>query len=133
MKYLLLFTIIIFTSCGSGTHQFAKAENSLDAGREFIDAILKGNFEKANFYMLNDEANKKLLLEYQTKYNLQSREEKLGLNQSEIIILQVEDISDKETIINYSNSFDKIKHKIKVINKNGDWFVDFKYTFDGNL
>ncbi|MDE3144731.1 MAG: DUF4878 domain-containing protein [Bacteroidota bacterium] len=133
MKYLLLFTIILFISCSGGTHQFAKAENALDAGREFIDAILKGNFEKANFYMLNDEANKKLLLGYQTKYNLQSREEKLGLNQSEIIILQVEDVSDKETIINYSNSFDKIKHKIKVINKNGDWFVDFKYTFDGNL
>lgn len=133
MKYLLLFTIIIFTSCNDGTHQFAKAENALDAGREFIDAILKGNFEKAKFYMLDDDTNKKLLLQYQTKYNLQSKGEQLGLNQSEIIILQVEDISDKETIINYSNSFDRIKHKIKVINKNSDWFVDFKYTFDGNL
>ncbi len=133
MKYLLLLSIILFSSCNGGTHQFAKAENALDAGREFIDAILKTNFDKANFYMLNDEKNKKLLQQYQTKYNLQSKEEKLQLNQSVINILQVEDINEKETIINYSNSFDKIAHKIKVIYKNGDWFVDFKYTFDGNL
>jgi len=133
MKYLILIASIIIVSCNSGHRQFAKAENALDAGREFIDATLKGDFDKANFYMLLNEENKILLQQYQSKYNTQSKEEQFGLKQSVINILQVNDVTEKETIINYSNSFDKKVHKVKVINKNGDWFVDFKYTFDGNL
>ena len=109
------------------------AENALDAGREFIDATLKGDFDKANFYMLQDGENKKLLQQYQTKYNAESKETQFALKQSVINILEVADVTENETIINYSNSFDKKAHKVKVILTNGNWFVDFKYTFDGNL
>ncbi len=109
------------------------AENALDAGREFIDATLKGDFDKANFYMIQDAENKKLLQQYQTKYNAAPKETQFALNQSVINILEVADVTEKETIINYSNSFDKKAHKVKVILANGNWFVDLKYTFDGNL
>ena len=125
--------MLLFTACNSTNQQFAKAENALDAGREFIDAILKGNFEKASFYMLQDEKNIGLLKQYQTKYRIQNKETQTQLQQSVINILQIEDVSENETIINYSNSFDKVVHKIKVVKKNSDWLVDFTSTFDGNL
>lgn len=133
MKYLILIASLVIVSCNSGKRQFPKAENALDAGREFIDATLKGDFEKAGFYMLSDEENKKLLQQYQTKYNTQSKQDQFALKQSVINILEVNDVSEKETIINYSNSFNKVAHKIKVVNVNGNWLADFKYTFDGNL
>lgn len=125
--------MLVCTACNSTNQQFAKAENALDAGREFIDALLKGNIEKASFYMLQDEKNVALLKQYQKKYSQQNKEEQTQLQQSVINILQVEDVSENETIINYSNSFDKIAHKIKVVKKNSDWLVDFTSTFDGNL
>ena len=45
MKYLILIASLVIVSCNSGKRQFPKAENALDAGREFIDATLKGDFE----------------------------------------------------------------------------------------
>ena len=133
MKYLILIASLLIVSCNSGKRQFTMAENALDAGREFIDATLKGDFDKADFYMLQDAENKKLLQQYQSKYKAEPTETQFAVKQSVINILEVADVTEKETIINYSNSFDKKTHKVKVILTNGNWFVDFKYTFDGNL
>jgi hypothetical protein len=132
MKYLFFIAILAIASC-SNQHQYAKAENAFDAGREFIDALLKGDFDKASFYMAADEQNKKLLEQYERKYNAQSSEIKKQYYQSVINILSVDDITEQETIINYSNSYDKKAHKVKVKFINGSWFIDFKFTFDGNL
>jgi hypothetical protein len=132
MKYFFFIALLAIASC-SNQHQYTKAENALDAGREFIDALLKGDFTKASFYMAADEQNKKLLEQYETKYNAQSSEIKKQYYQSVINILSVEDITERETTINYSNSYDKIAHKIKAKFINGTWFIDFKFTFDGSL
>src|SRR6266540_2671012 len=61
----LRFVIVIFCCailCYCNAKKYSKAENALDAGREFIDGCLKGDFEKAAFYMLDDDRNKELLL-----------------------------------------------------------------------
>ena len=50
-----------------------------------------------------------------------------------IIINEDAALNDTMHIINYSNSYDKIARKVKVIQRNGNWLVDFKYTFNGNL
>lgn len=132
MKYFFFIALLVIASC-SNQHQYSTAENALDAGREFIDALLKGDFDKASFYMAADEKNKKLLEQYESKYKAQSSEIKTQYYQSVINILSVEDITEKETIINYSNSYDKIAHKIKAKFINGTWIIDFKFTFDGSL
>ncbi len=132
MKYLLILALSVITSCNLH-HQYTKAENALDAGREFINALLQGDFDKASFYMLQDDENNKLLRQFGQKYRKQSAENKRQYQQAVINIFEVDEVTGKETIINYSNSYDKIGHKVKIVNVNGYWMVDFKYTFDGNL
>ena len=61
-QYIQLLLIILLASCQS-THQYPAAADALDAAREFIDASIRGDFEKANAYLLQDEKNKQLLKE----------------------------------------------------------------------
>ena len=132
MKQLLLLLILFTTSCKSST-SYENASNALDAGREFIDASLKGDFAKAYFYMLQDAENKKLLDKIETDYREKDRDGREQYRQASINIGEVTDITDKETIINYSNTYDKIGKKLKVVFINNKWVVDFKYTFNPNL
>jgi hypothetical protein len=125
-----VFCCIILCNCNQ---KYSKAENALDAGREFIDGCLKGDFDKATYYMLDDTQNKKLLLEQKRNYDGKSKQEKLEYSQASIIINEDATINDSTHIINYQNSYDKIGRKVKVILNNNKWLVDFKYTFNGNL
>ena len=132
----LRFVIIIFCCailCYCNAKKYSKAENALDAGREFIDGCLKGDFEKAAFYMLDDDRNKELLLAQKRNYEGKNKQEKMQYNNASIIINEDATLNDSTHIINYQNSYDKIGRKIKVIFHNSTWLVDFKYTFNGNL
>lgn len=109
------------------------AENALDAGREFIDACLKGDFSKAKFYMLDDSTNSGHLNRAETKFRNLDKEGRQQLRTASINISEVSDIDTTQTIIYYSNSFDQQPLKIKVIKQKEEWLVDFKYTFNPNL
>src|SRR3954452_2031118 len=124
-----IFYCAVLCSCNQ---KYSKAENALDAGREFIDGCLKGDFDKAAYYMLDDAQNKKLLLEQKRNYESKSKEDKQEYGQASIIINEDATINDSTHIINYENSYDKIGRKVKVILNNNKWLADFKYTFSGN-
>jgi hypothetical protein len=109
------------------------ATTPFDAGREFIDACLKGDFERAGYYMVQDEENKKLLQEATSNYRSKTASQKQKFNEASIQNVTLENLSEKELIINYSNSYDRVGRKVKVIQQNGQWLVDFKYTFNPNL
>jgi len=128
ISFILCFGIV----CCSAKH-YTTAENALDAGREFIDACLKGDFDKASYYMLQDEKNKSFLLQQKRNYDAKGKKEKEEYNNASIIIFEDATVNDSTHIINYQNSYDKVGRKVKVIQQNNEWFVDFKYTFDGNL
>lgn len=84
--------------------------------------------------MLPDEDNNYWLTKISEQYNKYSEQEKAGFSQSSINILEVSDVvADSVTIINYTNSYKKQPQIIKIIKYNGEWKVDFKYTFSGNL
>jgi len=131
MKRLLLVFIssVLLLSCNS----YPKAESPLDAAREFIDACLKGDFDKANFYMLQDDENKAQLDKVKANYHSRSASERKEYNEANIVILEDDAVNDSTEIINYKNSYDKIARKARVIQRNGIWLVDLKYTFNGNL
>lgn len=132
MKAVLYFVMafLLFTSCGS---KYPPSENAFDAGREFIDACLKGDFNKASFYMLQNATNNNILDSLQKEYNAKSTTLQQQYKSASIIIDQEETFSDSIHIIYYKNSYDKVAHKIKVVKSNDNWLVDFKYTFNGNL
>jgi hypothetical protein len=130
MRWLLLVCIsMLLFSCNS----YPKAEDPLDAAREFIDACLKGDFDKANFYMLQDNENKAMLDKVKVNYKSRTATERDQYKEANIIILEEDAVNDSTEIINYKNSYDNIARKTRVINRNGTWQVDLKYTFNGNL
>ncbi|MDE3125460.1 MAG: hypothetical protein KGK14_08090 [Bacteroidota bacterium] len=132
MKYLLFILSLVFFSCNSNS-EYPPAENAFDAGREFIQSYLKGDFKKANFYMLQDAENIAILKKVAAIYKTKPEEIKNQYRTASMNINSIEDISPTETIINYANSYDNVAHKVKVIFANGKWLVDLKYTLNGNL
>src|SRR6266498_2537002 len=103
----LRFVIIIFCCailCYCNAKKYSKAENALDAGREFIDGCLKGDFEKAAYYMLDNTNNNELLLAQKRNYDAKSKQEKMEYNNASIIIIEDAAINDSTHIINYRNS-----------------------------
>jgi hypothetical protein len=129
----LILLLLVFAACTGGNDEYPKAENAFDAGREFIDGCLKGDFNRAAFYMADDAENNRDLLQIKTTYKLKSQEQKQQYYQASIIVNEDATVSDSVHIINYMNSYDKIARKVKVVLRNNTWLVDFKYTFNGNL
>lgn len=133
MHKLTLVLLLFILSCNNKSSEYKKPENALDAGREFIDNSLKGHYNTAKRYMLIDEENVYWLNKVSNDYNKLSEQEKAGFSQASININEVADVSDSVTVINYTNSFKKRAQKVKVVKHKGEWVVDFKYTFSGNL
>lgn len=131
-RLIFLLACIVIFACNNDS-KYPKAENALDAGREFIDAFLKGNSEKAEAYMLMDEENKSLLKKLHKQLKNRNQEDQQGYKESSIIIGDVENLNENEVVIQYKSSYDRTGRKIKVINKDGEWLVDLKYTMNPNL
>lgn len=133
LKYFLLIAVIWLGACSNPEASYMPAENALDAGREFIDACLKGDFTKARFYMLDDSTNQGHLNRAETKFRGYDKEGRQQLRTASINISEVSDVDTNTTIIYYSNSFDQQPLKIKVVKQKEQWLVDFKYTYNPNL
>jgi hypothetical protein len=135
MKYsFLILAFILLFSCKNTEEEYHKPESAIDAGREFIQQTLKGKFNAANRYMLQDEDNQFWLAKWSKEFNKLSEQDKAGYARAAITIYEVNDVvPDSVTIINFSNSYKNRRQKIKVIKSNEEWKVDFKYTFSGNL
>lgn len=133
MRYITGFLLVVLLCNCGGNKIYPKAENALDAGREFIDGCLKGDFDKASFYMVNDSTNDNMMLNLKRKYNEKSAAQKKEYSEASITIFEDAVVNDSTHVINYQNSYDKVGHKVKVVLQNNTWSVDLKYTFDGNL
>jgi hypothetical protein len=131
-RLVFLLTAALVFSC-HGRSTYPKAENALDAGREFIDGFLKGDTRKAEAYMVDDEKNKALLARLHRQLRTSSADTREGYQQSSIIIGEVDEIAENEVIIQYKSSFDMTPKKIKVVKQNDRWLVDLKYTLNPNM
>ena len=124
MRKLLLLTLITLTAC-SGKHQeYRKAEDALDAGREYINACLQGDFARAAFYAVPDEKNESLLKNIEKSYRERDKEGRQQLRTASINISEVKELTDSSTDIHYNNSSDKEPHILHIIKRNGEWLVD---------
>lgn len=134
MKKVLTYLIVLlaFFACNE-PEGYKEAEDSLDAGREFIRAVLNGDYEKAALYINENEEDKELFNRYQQYMKKQPQKERLQLKSSSIIINKIEKLSDSVSILNFSNSHTMKPMEIKIIQSNKKWRVDFSFTFSGNL
>ncbi len=127
---LLFLSAIILYSCGQ-PEGIKKPEDALDAGREFVRSVLDGDYAKAEMYVLPDEEDIALYRRFRKYMKSQPEKERLGLKSASIQINKVEAVNDSVSVINYANSFEKEPADIRVVKKNGEWWVDFSYTFAG--
>ena len=123
---------VLIVSC-SQPEGFRKPEDALDAGREFIRSVLEGDYKKAELYVLPDEEDIRLFTRYRDYMKKRPGEELAALKSASIIINKVQELNDSVSIINYANSFAKKPVEIKVVRQEGEWWIDFSYTFSGNL
>ena len=132
-KAIIVWFVVLafFESCTNGNT--VHLTDPVEAGREFIDASLKGNYEVARKYILADSVNMEYLSIATRNFDIKlSPQQKEGYKNANIIIDSIQKISDSVTIINFSNTYKKSPAKIKLIRKNNEWLVDFKFTFSGN-
>lgn len=128
MKTLVFITAILLTACNGKQQDYHKAENAIDAGREYIQSCLQGDFSKAGFYLLPNEKNTQLLKEIEKSYREKDKEGRQQFRLASININEVTDINQTTTIIKYSNSFDKLPHTIQVVKQKEAWLVDLTNT-----
>jgi hypothetical protein len=133
-KLFILFACLfcLMASCNRPAG-FKKPEDGLDAGREFIRAVLDGDYKKGELYVLPDEEDLRIYKRYADYMKKRPAAELSSLKAANIIVNKVEPLNDSVQIINYANSFSRKPMDIKVVKKDNEWWVDFKYTFSGNL
>lgn len=124
MKSFSWIILILFASCTGKQPEYRKAEDALDAGREYINATLQGDFSRAAFYTVTDEKNKQLLLLTEKTYREKDKEGRQQFRTASINIAEVKELTDSTTAIHYSNSFDKEAHILQVVKRNQTWLVD---------
>ena len=128
---LALIAFLFFIGCNQ--NKKPDLSDPVSSGRGFIESSLKGNYDAAKDYILPDSLNLNYLDRLREFYKKMPSSEKEGLKNANIIINPTENINDSEVVINYSNTYKHIPSKIKMLRKNSEWRVDFKYTFSGNL
>lgn len=128
---VFLALVIITVSCKRSAEISRK--DPLESGRGFIESSLKGDYEEAEKYILQDSTNMEYFNGMKDFNSKRSNDEKKGYRDANILIDSTQQLSDSVTIIIYSNTYKNKSSKLKMIRKNNEWFVDFKYTFNGNL
>lgn len=124
MKRWIYIIAVLLVSCGGKQQGYRKADDALDAGREYINACMQGDFSKAAFYVLPGSENDQVLKNLEKLYREKDKEGRQQLRTASINISEVKDITDSSTEIHYNYSFDKSPHVLVVIKKNNDWLVD---------
>jgi hypothetical protein len=127
MKKIIPFAFLFFiTACNDSDK--SGSENDVDAARNFINAALAGDYNKARSFMLRDSANEEHMNLIE-RVNL-SPDEKKGLAGATINIHTIKKLNDSSTVVIYSNSFKNNWDTLKVVRNEGQWLVDFDYLFD---
>jgi hypothetical protein len=128
---LLTILVFVFYACSAGKDE--RPVTAMDTGRDFIRASLNGDFKEAQALVLNDTHNRQLFESYKQFYNRLSAEKKQNYRSASYEINKYLELNDSTIIINYSNTYMKKPMDIKVVKVNKEWWIDFKYTYSGNL
>ncbi|MEO6069508.1 MAG: hypothetical protein ABIN57_09815 [Chitinophagaceae bacterium] len=136
MKSILICSFLFlqfFCSCADNKQKEETApasENDVDAARNFINAVLKSDFKKAQTFIINDSLNNQYLDATQRSFKEQlSDEDRYQYRNASINIHSIKPVNDSVSLISYSNSYKKKNERLKVVNRDGQWLVDLKYTF----
>jgi hypothetical protein len=117
----LLFALLI--GCTNTSKSFPPATSAIEAGRNYIEACLQGDFEKAKAYAAANETIQSYTTNTEKIYRTLGKEGRSNFRQASIIILDVTDQDSLHTLINYRNSMDNTPHQIAIEKGKGNWQV----------
>ncbi len=121
--------MLIGTAC-KHKDKVAKSENDIDAARNFIQAALKGDFNKARTYLLTDSINVNWMDIAERSYMKADPETQYGYRNASIHIHDVSyPVKDSVTVVVYSNSLMNNHDTLKVVKQKGQWLIDLKYLY----
>ena len=123
--------ILTITACNHSVE--VSKRDPLESGRGFIESSLKGDYDEAKKYLLQDSTNMQYFEGLENFNSSRSDDEKEGYKNANILIDSTQQLSDSVAIITYSNTYKNKPSKLKMVKKNNEWLVDFKYTFNTNL
>ena len=106
------------------------SENDIDAARNFIRSALDGKFNEAKTFLLADSSNNQYFDVYERNYQRTDPDTKRNYREATINIHNVNAVNDSTTVVIFSNSYKNDHDTLKVIKKNNQWLVDFKYLFN---
>ena len=133
IKKILTFILSISLAFSCNNEKEQRPATALDTGRTFIRASLDGDFDITQQLLLKDTQNLQLFESYKMLYNRMTSEKRKNYKSASYEINKYLDLDDSTTIINYSNSYMHKPMEIKVVRKNNEWCIDFKYISSGNL
>jgi hypothetical protein len=125
MRISLLSCLVLLLAC-NGDNSYKKAENAQDAGRELIRASLDGNYEKAEFYLLQDSTNRLLIGKWKKDYDHFDEATREQYKDANILPISIQNRNDSTVLYTFSNSYKKDTTTIKILRINGEWLVDLK-------
>ena len=130
-----IISLLIFTLTISACNHSAEVRKSdpLESGRGFIESSLKGDYDEAQKYILQDNTNIQNFIVWKDFNSKSSKDEREGYRDANILIDSIQKISDSVTIITYSNTYKNKPLKLKMVKINNEWLVDFKYTVTENM
>lgn len=129
-----LLLIFLLIACGDNSTDRSDtaqtSENDIDAARNFINLALDGKWTEARQLMVQDSLNNVYLdlaeRNYQQRLDLDAR---IQYRNATINIRSVDAQPDGSTVVHYSNSYRRQEDSVKVVQQNGQWLVDLKYSF----
>jgi hypothetical protein len=124
MRKAIWICTVLLIACNSKKQDLHKADDALDAGREYIAACMQGDFSKAAFYALPDDKNNRVLSDLEKIYREKDKEGRQQLRNASINISEVKELPDSSTEIHYNFSNDTSRRVLLVVKRDGDWKVD---------
>jgi hypothetical protein len=128
--YIIFPALVLLLSCGSD--QDGRPNTAQETGQQFISSSLKGDFKTAEKLLLDDPDNKTLFQTYRRFYDRMSDNQKKGYQSASFEIEEWKDLNDSTSTIRYTNDFMHQPTELRLVRKEGQWWVDFRFTSTGN-
>lgn len=123
MKSISIGLLALFIGCTAPSKNFPPASSSIDAGRNYLEACLQGDFEKAVAYAATSKTMKSQTATTEKNYRNLDKEGRSSYRQASIIILDITDVDSLHTRMNFQYSLDKKPRQIEIEKRDGKWLV----------
>jgi UDP-N-acetylglucosamine 2-epimerase len=123
MKSTPILLLVLLIGCTNPPKSFPPASTSIEAGRNYVEACLQGDFEKATAYAAATQTMKLHTANTEKNYRNLDKEGRSNFRQASIVIEGITDQDSLHTQMNYQYSLDKKPRQLEIEKKSGSWFV----------